>query len=81
MTMYISGLPENFNFDEFHKVTQKSIFEKHPLLAISYLCTFLHELEDVQQLHQRLKLSVYERDLAIFLVLHKEETRNIDDLL
>lgn len=77
----ITGLPENANFDEFENVSQNSKFGKHPLLAITYLCAFLNTLGDVLKLHQKLKLSAYERDLACFLVTHKTETRNIDDFV
>lgn len=59
----------------------KSNFAKHPLLGISYLSAFLDTREDVMQLHQRLRLTAYERDLAIFLVKYKKATRNIDDLM
>lgn len=76
-----TGLPENVNFDEFENVSQNSKFGKHPLLAITYLCTFLNTTDDVLKLHRRLKLSAYERDCAFFLVLHKTLTRNIDDFV
>lgn len=45
------------------------------------MSAFLRSSEDAFQLHQRLKLSAYERDLAIFLPMHREKTRDIDDLL
>lgn len=76
----ITGLPENVNFDEFDNVLLNFKFDKHPPLPITYLCAFLKSSDEVLKLHQRLKLSTYERDLAYFIVLHKEETLDIDDL-
>lgn len=74
------GLEETPDFFEFRKVAKHSNFEKHPLLGISYVSAFLETRDDVMKLHNRLRLSAYERDLAIFLVNYKAETRNIDDL-
>lgn len=78
---HISGLPEDINFDDFQRITKNCNFDKQPLLAISYMSAFLRSTEDAFQLHQRLKLSAYERDLAIFLPTYINETRDIDDLL
>lgn len=78
---HLPGLPDDIDFHDFRRITQTSNFDKQPLLAISYLSAFLRSSEDAFHLHQRLKLSAYERDLAIFLPMHAANTRNIDDLL
>ncbi|XP_037034992.1 CCA tRNA nucleotidyltransferase 1, mitochondrial-like isoform X1 [Bradysia coprophila] len=75
------GLPENLNLTEFGQIAKNSNFAKHPLLPMSYLCAFLETRDDVMRVHERLRLSVYERDLAIFLVKHKAATRPIDNLM
>ncbi|XP_037034994.1 uncharacterized protein LOC119073545 isoform X3 [Bradysia coprophila] len=75
------GLPENPNLTEFRRIAKHSNFAKHPLLPISYLCAFLETQDDVARVHELLRLSVYERDLAIFLVKHKATTRHIDHLM
>lgn len=75
------GLPENVDFDDFRRITQNSNFDKQPLLAISYLSAFLKNSDDAMQLNQRLKLSAYERDLAFFLPMYRDVTRDVDDLL
>ncbi|KAG4075371.1 hypothetical protein HA402_003162 [Bradysia odoriphaga] len=74
------GLPENLNLTEFGRIARQSNFAKHPMLGISYLCAFLETQDDVMRVHERLRLSAYERDLAIFIVKHREATRHIDYL-
>ncbi|XP_037049872.1 CCA tRNA nucleotidyltransferase 1, mitochondrial isoform X1 [Bradysia coprophila] len=75
------GLPEDIVFDDFRRITENSSFDKQPLLAISYMSAFLQNSEDAMRLHQRLKLSAYERDLAYFLPVYREAAREADDLL
>lgn len=77
----ITGLPEDVNFDEFDNLLRKPDNDKNPYLAITYFCAFLNSSEEVLKLHQRLRFTAYERDLALFLVQHRAATRNVDDLV
>lgn len=81
LTIYALGLPEDVDFDDFRRITKNSNFDKQPLLAISYLSAFLRNSDDAMQLHQRLKLSAYERDLAYFLPIYRDASRDVNDLL
>lgn len=64
------GLPEDSNIEEFKIVWNRTKNMKlHP---VSLLTSLLKTQEQVLALHDRLKLSSYERDLALFLVEHRE---------
>ncbi|KZC06484.1 CCA tRNA nucleotidyltransferase 1, mitochondrial [Dufourea novaeangliae] len=67
------GLPENLNIKSF--VTTHDACKKNnvSLLSISYLTVMLKNEEEVLKLHRRLKLSAFERDLALFLVCSRED--------
>lgn len=76
----ITGLPENPSFDEFENLLRHVALFKYQFLPITYLCAFLKSPDEVFLLHQKLLLSSYERDMALFLLHYKAETRNIDNL-
>lgn len=64
------GLPENPNTEELKQVWKRSShLELHPITLLSSL---LNKEEDAVQLNARLKLSVFERDLALFIVEHRK---------
>ncbi|KAJ6644158.1 CCA tRNA nucleotidyltransferase 1, mitochondrial [Pseudolycoriella hygida] len=73
------GLPGLFDMKEFLKVCQTE-FHEHPMLGINYLCALINTKKDVRKVHQRLNLSSYERNLAIFIVEYKKLTQSNDDL-
>lgn len=79
--LLLLGLPENPNLSEFEEIVSRCDFAKNPPLGISYMCAFLQTAADVMRLHKRLRLTAYERDLAIFLVKYKAAARHIDDLM
>ncbi|KAH8264211.1 hypothetical protein KR038_004504 [Drosophila bunnanda] len=67
------GLPANPNFEEFKRLCGVlEQFEK-PHYPILYMSGLLHSVEDVMELHKRLKLSAYERDLARFILQQREK--------
>lgn len=68
--MLILGLPNNPNTKELQRVWDQGKHSK--LSAISLLCTLINTQDDVLALHNRLKLSAFERDLALFIVEHRE---------
>lgn len=47
---------------------------------ITLLVAFLNTSDDVLKLHNRLKFSAYDRDLAIFLTQNKDDTKDINDI-
>lgn len=80
--IHIAGLSEVANYDEIHRL--RPIMEAyggdnafHP---VTLLATQLNECVDATNLQARLKMSAYERDMAIFLSNHKNSS-NFDDLL
>ncbi|XP_074032127.1 CCA tRNA nucleotidyltransferase 1, mitochondrial [Leptinotarsa decemlineata] len=64
------GLPANPNVEELKRVWSRSGHLKlHP---ITLLASLLNSIDDAKELNARLKLSAYERDLALFVVEHRE---------
>lgn len=74
------GLPDPQNIEEFNRVMEASKAFKDDFLPIMFMTGLLHSPEDAMKLHERLKLSAYERDLALFLTQNRESARSIDDL-
>ncbi|KAF5274113.1 hypothetical protein FQR65_LT04511 [Abscondita terminalis] len=68
------GLPSNPNIEELEIVWNRS--KNNKLQAITLLSSLLKTQNDVLALHNRLKLSAYERDLASFIVQHREPKIN-----
>ncbi|XP_076234484.1 CCA tRNA nucleotidyltransferase 1, mitochondrial [Calliopsis andreniformis] len=62
------GLPENPDVKRFEAVCDASKTNNFSLHQISFLAVMLKNEDEVFTLHNRLKLSAYERDLALFLV-------------
>lgn len=67
------GLPKNPNVQAFNEVYNRSIERKITLRPISTISALLSDQEEVMRLHARLKLSAFERDLALFIVQHRED--------
>lgn len=72
------GLPENPNIENFKIVYD--VFKKNniSLQPITFLAVMLKDENEVFQLHNRLKLSAYDRDLALFLTRYWEDKPSID---
>ncbi|XP_037949379.1 CCA tRNA nucleotidyltransferase 1, mitochondrial [Teleopsis dalmanni] len=70
------GLPLNPNVVEFQRLCRDLKGFSTPHYPILYLISLLHTHEDAISLHERLKLSAYERDLAFFITQqrHKVDT-------
>lgn len=77
--MTFAGIPENPNVEEFKCVWKRSGHLK--LHGISLLAALLNTQEQVLSLHDRLKFSAFERDLALFIVEHREPKPNPKPLL
>ncbi|KAH8031830.1 hypothetical protein HPB51_020948 [Rhipicephalus microplus] len=73
------GLPVSPDLHEFCKVCDASKqLEPQPMTLLSAL---LQNESDVTNMHNRLKLSAYERDLALFVVTHRDDESSFGDRL
>ncbi|CAL1678988.1 unnamed protein product [Lasius platythorax] len=66
------GLPEEPVVENFRTVYQRALSNNVTLKPISLIVSMLKNEDEVMTLHGRLKLSNSERDLALFLVQHRE---------
>lgn len=70
------GLPEEPNLQEMKKVYQSyQDFDGVDMPPIHIMVALLHKMDDVTKMHQRLKLSAYERDSAYFIVEYREKVQ------
>ncbi|XP_017082281.1 CCA tRNA nucleotidyltransferase 1, mitochondrial [Drosophila eugracilis] len=67
------GLPVEPNFKEFKRLCAALVHFEKPHYPILYLTGMLHSVENVMEMHKRLKLSAYERDLARFITQWREK--------
>jgi tRNA nucleotidyltransferase (CCA-adding enzyme) len=73
------GIPENSNLDELKVVWERSrALKLHPITLLS---SVLNSVEDAVALNSRLKLSVFERDLALFVVEHRPPKPHVKPLM
>ncbi|GBP24287.1 CCA tRNA nucleotidyltransferase 1, mitochondrial [Eumeta japonica] len=66
----ISGLPVNPNMEELKRVMYGAHLKLHPM---TILASLLRDLDEVAALNNRLKFSVYDRQLAYFIVEYRNE--------
>lgn len=66
------GLPEEPVVENFRTIYQRALSNNVTLKPISLIVSMLKNEDEVMTLHGRLKLSNSERDLALFLVQHRE---------
>ncbi|KAH8414044.1 hypothetical protein KR222_003153, partial [Zaprionus bogoriensis] len=66
------GLPAKANVSEFSRLCLDLEHFEKPHHAILYLIGLLNSCEEAMLLHERLKLSAYERDLALFITQHRD---------
>ncbi|OAD58167.1 CCA tRNA nucleotidyltransferase 1, mitochondrial, partial [Eufriesea mexicana] len=74
------GLPENPNIKNFEDVSDIAKRNNISLQPITFLAVMLKDEDEVFQLHNRLKLSAFERDLALFLVTNWQNNPSVDIL-
>lgn len=67
------------NIEELKRVWKTC--KNHKLHAITLLSTLLRSQEDVAALNSRLKLSAFERDLASFIIEHREPKISANPLI
>ncbi|XP_030565261.1 CCA tRNA nucleotidyltransferase 1, mitochondrial [Drosophila novamexicana] len=66
------GLPPQPNIAEFKRLCGDLKRFEQPHYPILYLTALLHTVEQAMKLHERLKLSAYERDLALFITQQRQ---------
>ncbi|XP_073827719.1 CCA tRNA nucleotidyltransferase 1, mitochondrial [Musca autumnalis] len=67
------GLPNEPNVEEFKRLSKAlKDFEK-PYRPILLMIALLNTVEDAMKLHERLKLSAFERDLALFITQNRDK--------
>lgn len=66
------GLPEEPDVQNFRNVYQRAQSNNVVLKSISLIVSMLKDEYEVIKLHERLKLSNFDRDLALFLVQNRE---------
>lgn len=78
-----AGLPNEIETSDLFRLKNslKARFKGVTINPITILASVLDTREDAFNLHSRLKLSAYERDLGLFLTEHKHHTENIDELM
>lgn len=70
LTVFIPGLPHNPNIKELQRVWEQGKSLK--MNGITLVSSLLMTQDDALNLHGRLKLSAFERDLALLIVEHRE---------
>lgn len=66
------GLPENPNEEEFRRVCERLRPFPGPHHSITYVAALLNTVEDAMRLHERLKLSAFERDVTLFITQNRD---------
>ncbi|KAH8310635.1 hypothetical protein KR044_002319, partial [Drosophila immigrans] len=66
------GLPAEPNLGEFKRLCSDLTHFEQPHYPILYLIALLHSCDDAIKLHERLKLSAHERDLALFITQQRQ---------
>lgn len=66
------GLPEEPDVENFRNVYERAQSNNVILKPISLIVSMLKDKFEMIKLHERLKLSNFDRDLALFLVQHRE---------
>ncbi|XP_055541912.1 CCA tRNA nucleotidyltransferase 1, mitochondrial isoform X2 [Wyeomyia smithii] len=76
------GLPKEPRVDEFRKVFfNVTSVHKNDIQPITVLSALLCNPEDAITLNLRLKLTVFERELAYFLVQNRDEFESVEEIL
>ena len=67
------GLPENVNLEHFEKICISAQKNNIKLRPISLIAAMLNTQEEVMQLFMRLRFPNFDRNLALFIVQHREQ--------
>ncbi|XP_008549269.3 CCA tRNA nucleotidyltransferase 1, mitochondrial [Microplitis demolitor] len=72
MAKYI-GLPENPDLENFKTISERARSNGHKLHPITMVSAMLKDTDQAMKLHERLKLSAYNRDMALFITTHRDK--------
>ncbi|TMW53834.1 hypothetical protein DOY81_001119 [Sarcophaga bullata] len=67
------GLPNEVNLEEFKRLSKDLKNFEEPHTPILIMISLLHSVTDAIKLHERLKLSAFERDLAFFITQQRDK--------
>ncbi|XP_033229303.1 CCA tRNA nucleotidyltransferase 1, mitochondrial isoform X2 [Belonocnema kinseyi] len=67
------GLPDKPDIENFERVCKRALAENISFRPITLITSLLKNQNEVMDLHARLKFSAFERDLATFLVEHRDD--------
>ncbi|XP_058796771.1 CCA tRNA nucleotidyltransferase 1, mitochondrial [Phymastichus coffea] len=67
------GLPKNPNLKQFEEVCLRAQKNNIKLKPVTLVTALLNDQEEVLEVFKRLKFSAYDRDLAFFLVHHRND--------
>lgn len=67
------GLPDEPDVENFRVVCERALSKDVTLKPISMVVAMLRDQEEVMNLHKRFRLSNADRDLALFLVQHRDQ--------
>lgn len=67
------GLPNEVNLEEFKRLSKDLKNFDKPHNPILVMISLLHNVTDAIKLHERLKLSAFERDLAFFITQQRDK--------
>ncbi|CAL7950165.1 unnamed protein product [Xylocopa violacea] len=73
-----AGLPEKLNIENFESVYDATRKNSIILQPITLLALLLKNEDEVFEVHNRLKFSAYERDLALFILRYWEDKPSTD---
>ncbi|KAK2704913.1 CCA tRNA nucleotidyltransferase 1, mitochondrial-like [Artemia franciscana] len=74
------GFPKSPNVKEFEIITTRSENNSLDLHPITLVASLMNHTTDVENFHKRLKVSAFERDLAMFLIENREDTLDVNPL-
>ena len=67
------GLPKNIDIENFKNVCSRARTNKVNLYPITLVTALLKDENEIMDVYTRLRLSAFQRDLALFLVMHRED--------
>lgn len=74
------GLSENPDLENFERICLQAKSQGLTLHPVTMMTSMLRNEQEALNLHSRLHWSAYNRDLALFLIIHREEKISVNPL-
>ncbi|XP_011306612.1 CCA tRNA nucleotidyltransferase 1, mitochondrial isoform X1 [Fopius arisanus] len=74
------GLPEAPDLVNFERICQSAKIQRLKLHPVTMIASMLRNEQEALNIHSRLHWSAYNRDLALFLVIHREDKISVNPL-